>query len=310
MPVQAQADSSVFEQIAMIYNAANGLDNPDHMDLDPGYFRRSYSVPNFDLTRDIVLVQGTKGHAVAYGATVPSMNGTDCSILLTMYVHPQFRKAGIGSQLLASLLARARDLGAKNVICNVPSFRPSTMSFLEKRSFERLWEWIKLVHSDISQVHGQARSSELTYHIIEEQDADAWASYQNALFRGSFNYKEVTPEDCVKMMHDDAFCKELALFGLHNGRTIAYCVGTLLGPTGSPVHERRLVIDGIGVTPPWRRHGFGTAILKEILTRAAAMGVKQSELIVDSQNNPAIKMYRRAGYLERYRRIWYQRILT
>jgi ribosomal protein S18 acetylase RimI-like enzyme len=111
------------------------------------------------------------------------------------------------------------------------------------------------------------------------------------------------------MMQLDTFCKDLALFGLHKGRIVAYCVGTLLGPTGSPVHKRRLIIDGIGVKVGSRRHGFGGSILSEVLIRAAAIGVRQSELITDSQNIPAMKMYYAAGYKERYRRIWYQRIL-
>jgi ribosomal protein S18 acetylase RimI-like enzyme len=150
----------------------------------------------------------------------------------------------------------------------------------------------------------------LVYKIIEEEDADTWAALQNSLFSGSFNYTEVTGEEFVRMTQLDTFCRDLALFGLHNGRTVAYCVGTLLGPTGSPIHDRRLVIDGIGVVTRQRRQGFGRAILNEVLTRATALGVTRSELIVDGHNDPAIKMYRGVGYRESYRRIWYERRLV
>lgn len=203
--------------------------------------------------------------------TVKGTERTESIVLLTMYVHPKFRKAGIGAQLPANLVARAEELGAKKVICNVPSFRPDTMSFLEKRGFEPMLEWVKLVHFDIGQV--QARPSELTYRSIGEEDAGTWASLQNSLFKGLFNYKEVTPDDYLRMIQLDTFCQDLAVFGLHKGRTAAYCVGTLLGPTGSPVQMRRLVMDGIVVTARSRHHGFWASILSEVLIRAASMGV-------------------------------------
>lgn len=57
-------DSSIFERIAAIYNAANGLDNPDHMYLDCDYFRQIYSVPGIDIARDIVLVRKRTGRGI------------------------------------------------------------------------------------------------------------------------------------------------------------------------------------------------------------------------------------------------------
>jgi len=310
MSVHHAADSSAFEEIAAVYNAGNGLDNPDHTDLDGDYFKQSYSIPDVDITRDVMLVRNKIGRAVAFGAILPVMGRAYPSSLLTMYVHPAFRQAGIGSQLLGNLIAGAQDKGASKVTCNVPSFRPAAISFLEKRGFRPIREWAKLVHTDIGNIHGQTGSTKLTYRTIEDRDAGKWASLQNSLFKGSFNYREVTPEDYVRKTQADTFCRDLALFGLCEGHTIAYCIGTLLGPMGSQVGERRLVIDGIGVTPHFRRHGFGSSILNEILVRAASMGVKRSELIVDTVDFPASMMYKAAGYRERYKRIWYECKLT
>jgi len=303
-------NSSAFDDMAAVYNAANGLDNPDHIDLDGDYFRQSYSHPSIDIGRDLIIVRTKGKEAIAFGAIMPGMSKTNSSVLLTMFVHPEYRRKGIGSQLLSRLITIAQNRGARRVNCSVPSFRAPTSSFLEKHGFEPLRQWIKLVHQDLNHIEHQTQSCGLAYKIIEEEDANAWAALQNSLFSGSFNYTEVTGEEFVHMAQFDTFCRDLALFGVHNGRTVAYCVGTLLGPTGSPTHERRLIIDGIGVVTRQRRQGFARAILNEVLTRAAALGVTRSELIVDGHNDPAIRMYRSAGYRESYRRIWYEHRLT
>ena len=52
----------------------------------------------------------------------------------------------------------------------------------------------------------------------------------------------------------------------------------------------------IGVTPDKRGHGVGTALLDELLVRAAAVGHRAVSLSVET-DNPAVRLYERFGFV-------------
>lgn len=53
----------------------------------------------------------------------------------------------------------------------------------------------------------------------------------------------------------------------------------------------------IAVVPSRRHHGYGSTLLKELLTRAREAGCRSISLSVD-RDNPAIGLYRRFGFEE------------
>ena len=69
-----------------------------------------------------------------------------------------------------------------------------------------------------------------------------------------------------------------------------------------------LQIHGLGVLPEYRRNGYGQSLLLEVLNRAYIDGYDISELVVNSTNQAAIRMYMKYGFQERYRHLWYKRI--
>lgn len=54
---------------------------------------------------------------------------------------------------------------------------------------------------------------------------------------------------------------------------------------------------GMGVIAPYRGQGVGTALLKEALERAKAKGLTRIELTVREQNTPAIRLYKKFGFV-------------
>jgi ribosomal protein S18 acetylase RimI-like enzyme len=52
----------------------------------------------------------------------------------------------------------------------------------------------------------------------------------------------------------------------------------------------------MGVVPRWRGHGLGEQIIDEALVRAANAGANLLLLSVDAKNQPALRLYERAGF--------------
>jgi diamine N-acetyltransferase len=61
-------------------------------------------------------------------------------------------------------------------------------------------------------------------------------------------------------------------------------------------HGRDAYIDELYIEPEHRRKGFGRRTMQFVAERAREMGVYAIHLEVDHGNDPALELYRRAGY--------------
>ncbi len=70
--------------------------------------------------------------------------------------------------------------------------------------------------------------------------------------------------------------------------------------TGAPDGRIWVGLTAVEVAPEHRRHGLGTLICVEMLRWARKLGATHSYLQVAVDNEPALAMYRRLGYLEHH----------
>jgi ribosomal protein S18 acetylase RimI-like enzyme len=62
-----------------------------------------------------------------------------------------------------------------------------------------------------------------------------------------------------------------------------------------------VAITSIGTLPAFRRQGLGTEILHALEAWGYGCGARRAALQVETDNEAAIAMYARLGYIERYR---------
>ncbi len=62
------------------------------------------------------------------------------------------------------------------------------------------------------------------------------------------------------------------------------------------VVDQELRINNIAVHPRWRRKGIGTRMLRFLLDHAARHGCREATLEVRPSNEPAIRVYDKAGF--------------
>lgn len=92
----------------------------------------------------------------------------------------------------------------------------------------------------------------------------------------------------LRSMYPDTF-----LVVEHGGRIVGYVIAALRW--GNVGH-----ILAIGVDPPLRRRGMGSALIKETLTRFRRKGAGMVRLEVRKSNLVAQQFYRKLGFIDRF----------
>jgi diamine N-acetyltransferase len=78
------------------------------------------------------------------------------------------------------------------------------------------------------------------------------------------------------------------------GRIAGYVILTL--SYSFEFRGRDALVDELYIDPEFRRMGLGRRALKFVEEQAGRLGVRAVHLEVDRDNDPAIQLYRRAGY--------------
>ncbi len=79
-----------------------------------------------------------------------------------------------------------------------------------------------------------------------------------------------------------------------DGEVIGWCD---LRPKAAPTLRHSAVL-GMGIVAAYRGQGIGSRLLATALELARARGIRRAELIVRSDNAPAIALYRRFGFVD------------
>jgi mycothiol synthase len=103
----------------------------DGEDTSEEYLRASLTWPNYHPDQ-AVWVAESDGNLVGYGAALeqPSQR---CTIYVV--VHPDHRRKGLGSQLLALTLNRAHEIGSKNILVYANEHNSASNLFLKHHKF-------------------------------------------------------------------------------------------------------------------------------------------------------------------------------
>ena len=106
----------------------------DGEDTSEEYLRASLAWPNYRPAQDVWVAE-SDGTLVGYGVALeqPSQN---CTIYVV--VHPDHRRKGLGTQLLALTLNRAREVGAKNILVYANQHNQASDLFLKHHEFEEV----------------------------------------------------------------------------------------------------------------------------------------------------------------------------
>lgn len=106
----------------------------DGEDTSEEYLRASLAWPNYRPSQDVWVAE-SEGKLVGYGVAFerPSQQ---CTIYVV--VHPSQRRKGLGSQLLALTLSRAREVGSKSILVYANEHNDASKLFLAHHKFQQV----------------------------------------------------------------------------------------------------------------------------------------------------------------------------
>ncbi|MQF64537.1 GNAT family N-acetyltransferase [SAR202 cluster bacterium AC-409-J13_OGT_754m] len=221
--------------------------------------------------------------------------------VLELKVHPKYANTGAEQKLIENAIFESKILHAK--VLHLQTGKTGYLTSLLKRmGFSPIRKyWLMQWKSTKLQEH-YPPDGFFFRHLSESKDIDSLTLLQNKAFDGSWGFSPNTREEIqyrtrmsntkpggiIFMCSEQDVCGYCWTFIINNGKSW----------TGT--------IAMIGIDPNHRSKGLGKPLLLEGLKFLHSRGVKYVELEVDSQNQPAIRLYSSLGFKTIAERHWFE----
>lgn len=294
--------------MAALHHAAEAVDGTGES-LSEEDFARSFAETDLPGGSLAVLVDDA---LVAYGLVMPRDNpvGTH-RIRLDGTVHPDFRRHGIGRDLMLRLVALARELHT----ARHPALPLVAKTMVESRSAGHVALAESLGFSadrhfcELEVALGESLAQAPippAYEIVPfsaARDEEVRLVY-NAAFAQHWDWVERSPQDwAASFTGSKRFVPQTSFLALRDGAVIGFVLSRHYPVVEERTGVRELWIGDVGTLREHRGRGVASALLSRTLTQAKAQGYQRAALSVDTANSTrALGVYERAGF--EVRRTW------
>ncbi|MBS3795466.1 MAG: GNAT family N-acetyltransferase [Candidatus Thorarchaeota archaeon] len=294
--IQRPVDKSldvIAEEMAHLYNAVEGYDNPDFQPKDATFFEEMYA--SLNLEKDLVLAWNPEGHLDGM-ARIYQMGAS--AIGVSVNVRPSRRDEGIGSRLFDEILKEAKSRKYTKIRTVVPSYRPDSIALAKSKGFERVDTKIRMETEITDDLFEDKENTRIQItEIKSENQLDIWKDLQDSIFVDSPTYEPISEDALATFQKKPGF---IGIIAYLDNEPIGYCVGWKTNPSN-------FFVFGIGIVEGYHHRGYGTMLLTNALREAKKQGMSKSNLFVEADNDQAISFYKkRFNYKEKYRRIYFE----
>ncbi len=263
--------------------------------VTPDELANEWKNEGFIVERDAFIIETQDGRVVGY----EEFGGGKEHVHLHAdgYVHPEFKGLGIGTSLLRSVEARARE----EVKLAAPDLRVFIRSGLDNKDVEGhnlhktegyspiRYHWrMEVKLAEAPQVPAFPDGIELRPFVKDEHTIPLWQA-QNESFRDHWGSHDATLEEWVHSRIEDPEYNPGLWMIAWDGNEIA----------GYSINRFRMGIGwvrSLGVRRAWRKKGLGLALLSHSFAEFYKRGMTTIGLGVDASNlTGATRLYQRAG---------------
>jgi len=279
------------------------------------FLKEKLKRPRFNPQEDIFLAfYNTRPAGFAELTPEPGID----RVILEGMVYPEHRKQGLGTLLLESCIQRARDKGINTLHVNITGDNPQGEKFLKHKGFKPVKKFVEMKtrlkkipflpshkpsrkpsHKP-SRKQGGLPSPEFQLRQLKEGEEKLLADLQNKCFRDTWGYQPNTPEDIRYRINLGGYTTQYILVAFLGQEPSGYC-WTVFSPgrkTG------RILM--LGVLPAHRGKGLGKHIMEGAFKLFQKNNTRLVELTVDTDNLPALKLYRSFGFRKWKDTWWYE----
>lgn len=198
-------------------------------------------------------------------------------------VSPAFRRRGIGTRLLADVLARS---GGRAVIW-AHGDHPGARRLAESAGLEPVRELLQL---RLSPVRVPGGATEVRAFRPGRDDAQ-WLALNALAFADHPEQGALTQADLDARLAEPWFDPaDFLVASGGDGAMIGFCWLKVAGGIGE--------FYAVGVSPSAQGRGTGRGLVAAGLARLEARGIRESNLYVEAENTAAVALYRSVGFVD------------
>lgn len=225
-------------------------------------------------------------------------------------VAPQFRKRGIGRELVKKAIESLRERGMETAQCMVRDDKTickhifDSMGFGLTRIFSKMRRKMDTIPSSIGE------NKDVRIRAMKEgiEDIELVRRLYNEAFSEHFNFRPLTLEEWKHWSKNPDFDREGWFFALLEDKPMGHVCTWIDGKFVKFKGIKRGSIDSIGVLKPYRRKGIGISLVLRALEYLKSREMTEVELGVDDLNETAaIKLYEKVGFKVIHKVLTYQK---
>jgi mycothiol synthase len=265
------------------------------------FLRSMLEWPNFDPDKNVWVAE-LDGVFVGYGQILPKSDG-QCSMYVV--VHPSQRGKGLGSQLLALILSRARETESKDSLVYVNGKNAASVAFMNRHGFAVAGTSGVMVAppGDLPQAeipdgysihrYPELGDPQIVVQALNDCYKDMVGHHQNVT--SADRYMEYYGSEGIHLLFDPA------------DKLIGICAGKPQGQT-----DKRGVsdlLDAPGLTKENRGKGFQRFLTLKVMNWLRQQGSRTFTLEYWGDDDQALEIYRSLGFELVQQQITYQKKL-
>jgi len=294
-----------FTKYARLIYVAEKLE-PTGRCVSPQAVTEKLGRPNYSPEQDLFIVE-IAGNFIGYMDLAPEL--IIKRVILDCWIHPEHRRRGLATKLLAHGTRRAQELRARVAHVNIPDDNIIAKMVLSRLGFNSVRHFLEL-RLDMGEVRLPDIDSvvEGCRHLRRGEE-DKLAKIQNRAFAGTWGYNPNTVEEIIYRTNLSTCSPEDIVLTYEGDKVIGYC-WTGIACEGGATSERKGQIFMLGVDTDYRAKGIGKRVLLAGLARLKSKSLQVAELTVDSENKAACALYKSIGFKVRTSSLWYEKVIN
>lgn len=302
-PFAGDDDVRAFVDIFAAANVADRVDERTSFEALRNWVTRP--TPHFDPGRDVV-VAVVDGRPVGYGFTswVDTTDGLR-AYLTRGYVHPDWRRRGIGTAILHHNERRLRELAAsqdtdrpREYGAAAPDTRVGAVALLTANGYEPVRWFYDMLRPTLDGIVVPSLPEGLEIRPVSgrEQlrrlfDADVEA------FQDHWGGFDASDESFEQWLADPDYDPSLFVVAWEGDEIAGAVVNVINEQENRELGRARGLLDSVFVRRPWRGRGLGAALVARSLVLLRDRGMTSAWLGVDADNpTGALRLYENAGF--------------
>ena len=273
-------------------------------DVSGFFFESIMGRPNFIPTRDIFLAENKTGKVL--GFSFIRFEQAIKRVIFACFVRPPHRRQNLGTELLRWSIHKARKGRAGKMHASVEDRNIKGQGFLSRVGFIPVRRHLRM-KLDLSRFSEGRKAFESTQleNFLEGQES-ALAEIQNAIFKGSWGFCPNTEEDIKFFLKLTGSRLQDILVLFAGEKRAGYLWPHIISEEPGYVFPKQGRIHMCGIVKEFQGRGWGRSLIISGLLWFRQLGIQNIELMVDSQNVPAVALYKSLGFVTCTQELWYE----